>query len=61
MTVIQFLRDGGVWYTVGLTVKWVYRKIRGCFPEQRLKVRRAGRTKGKGRNGCVWKPADSRW
>jgi hypothetical protein len=58
MTVIQFLRDGGLLYTLGLATKWVYRKIRWCFPEPRLKIRRAGRTKGK--SDCIWRPASSK-
>ncbi|MBN1509891.1 MAG: hypothetical protein JW955_23795 [Sedimentisphaerales bacterium] len=61
MSVIQFLRAGGLFYTVGLAAKWVYRKIRGCFPEPRLRVRRSGRTKGKSRSDCVWRPVPSRW
>jgi hypothetical protein len=46
---------------LGLAAKWVYPTIGGCFPDQRLKVRRGGRTKGKGRSDCIWKPAASRW
>ena len=36
MSVIQFLRAGGLVYTAGLAAKWVYRTIRRCFPEPRL-------------------------
>jgi hypothetical protein len=61
MRVFRFLRDGGVLYTLGLTVKCIYGKIRGCFPAQRLEARRANRTKGKGRSDCIWRPASSRW
>jgi len=60
MSVIQFLRDGGVLYTLGLAARWVYRKIRSCFPEGRLKVRRASRTKGKSGSDCVWRPVPPR-
>jgi hypothetical protein len=58
MTVMRFLREGGLFYTVGLTAKWVYRKIRWCFPEGRLNIRRAPRMKSK--SNCIWKPASSK-
>ena len=58
MTVIEFLRDGGVTYTLRVAAKWVYRKIRWCFPARRLKIRRARRTKSN--SDCIWRPASSR-
>lgn len=61
MSIIQFLRDGGLLYILVLTAKSVYRKIRGCFPEPRLRVRRASRTKDKRRGDCTWRPLPSRW
>ena len=60
MTVFHFVREGGLFYAAGLSAKWVYRKIRWCFPEGRLKVRRASRTRGRSRSDCIWKPAASR-
>lgn len=59
MRIFQFLRDGGVLYTLVLAAKGVYRTIRGLFPERYLKIRRASRAKSK--NNCTWKPAPSRW
>lgn len=60
MSVIQFLRAGGLFYALGHAAKWVYRTIRWCSPEGRLKVRRASRKNGKRRSDCIWKPAPSR-
>jgi len=56
MRVIRFLCDGGLFYTVGLAVKCAYQRIRGWLPDQRLKVRRAGKAK----SNCIWRPASSK-
>ncbi len=54
MSIMEFFRSGGLLRFA----KYLVEKVLGCVPRRHPKL---APVRSKGKSGCVWKPAASRW